>query len=66
MISYLRSSPGLHFYTVFLVEKHIKAAIFNTKTVIFISNSMTTISYLRSSPGESFVFFALTMLTWTC
>ncbi|KAL2599794.1 hypothetical protein AAZV13_10G073900 [Glycine max] len=101
MISYLHSSPGLHFYIVFLVEEHTKAGIFisklcecrggertlklrflfqkasifisnrfvfciflrfftskavifYTKTVIFISNSMTTIAYLRSSPGLHF------------
>ena len=53
-ILYLRSSPSLHFYTMFLVEEHTKAVIFNTKTVIFISNFMTMISYLHSSPGLHF------------
>jgi len=53
-ISYLRSSPDLHFYTMFLVEEHTKTAIFNTKIMIFISNSMTTISYLHSSSGLHF------------
>ena len=31
MISYLRSSPGLHFYIVFLAEEHTKVVIFISK-----------------------------------
>ena len=50
------SVPSFHFFIlpVFLRFFTSKAMIFYTKTVIFISDSMTTISYLRSSPGLHF------------
>ncbi|KAL5141173.1 hypothetical protein HKD37_09G024567 [Glycine soja] len=46
--------PSFHFFIlpVFLRFFTSKAMIFYTKTVIFISDSMTTISYLHSSPDS--------------
>ena len=50
------SVPSFHFFIlpIFLCFFTSKVVIFYTKTVIFFSDSMTTISYLRSSPGLHF------------
>ncbi|KAL2951046.1 hypothetical protein AAZX31_19G025000 [Glycine max] len=50
------SVPSFHFFILPVLLRFFtsKAMIFYTKTVIFISDSMTTISYLRSSPGLHF------------
>ncbi|KAG5126519.1 hypothetical protein JHK82_027354 [Glycine max] len=50
------SVPSFHFFIlpIFLHFFTSKAMIFYTKIMIFISDFMTTISYLRSSPGLHF------------
>ncbi|KAL5127417.1 hypothetical protein HKD37_14G039841 [Glycine soja] len=52
----LLSPPSLFLLSIFSFSSFFtsKAVIFYTKTVVFISDSMTTISYLRSSPGLHF------------
>ncbi|KAG4967796.1 hypothetical protein JHK87_033447 [Glycine soja] len=55
------SVPSFHFFILFVFLHFFtsKAVIFYTKTVIFISDSMTTVSYLRSSPGLHFYIVIL-------
>ncbi|KAL2984821.1 hypothetical protein AAZX31_12G112100 [Glycine max] len=55
------SVPSFHFFILFVFLHFFtsKAVIFYTKTVIFISDSMTTISYLCSSPGLHFYIVIL-------
>ena len=57
----LLSPPSLFLLSIFSFSPFFtsKAVIFYTKTMIFISDSMTTISYLRSSLGLHFYIMFL-------